>query len=393
MYSARFRAYGKRRLVVLDKTTRAEAETELQNIIADVRRGIWRPRERTPVPVEATEEEPTFHVFASEWLEEHRLGLRPRSVEALKWALTYHLLPYFAHHKLSAITRREVDRYRRGKLREREEGLVPRPLSDRCINKTISILAQILDDAIEADLIETNPARGRKRRLRAGKPSRNILELDEVRALLAAAGADRALLATMIYGGLRIGELLALEWRDVDLANRQMHVRHAKTDAGERTVDLTPDLHDDLLAHKATTRFGGPDDLVFPAASGKPNNRSNVRTRILAGAIERANAKLAEEGKPPIQSGVTNHALRRTFASLLYEAGESPPYVMAQMGHTSAALALEVYAKVMQRKRDSGARMDALVRGAELAPSGTNGGNGEVALPVSASAVPPESAD
>src|SRR5919108_295298 len=285
VYSARFRAYGKRRLVVLDKTTRAEAETELQNIIADVRRGIWRPRERTPVPVEATEEEPTFHVFASEWLEEHRLGLRPRSVEALKWALTYHLLPYFAHHKLSAITRREVDRYRRGKLREREEGLVPRPLSDRCINKTISILAQILDDAIEADLIETNPA------------------------------------------------------------------------------------------------------------SGKPNNRSNVRTRILAGAIERANAKLAEEGKPPIQSGVTNHALRRTFASLLYEAGESPPYVMAQMGHTSAALALEVYAKVMQRKRDSGARMDALVRGAELAPSGTNGGNGEVALPVSASAVPPESAD
>src|ERR671925_562498 len=182
VYSARFRAYGKRRLVVLDKTTRAEAETELQNIIADVRRGIWRPRERTPVPVEATEEEPTFHVFASEWLEEHRLGLRPRSVEALKWALTYHLLPYFAHHKLSAITRREVDRYRRGKLREREEGLVPRPLSDRCINKTISILAQILDDAIEADLIETNPAGGRKRRLRAGKPHRNILGLGERRA-------------------------------------------------------------------------------------------------------------------------------------------------------------------------------------------------------------------
>jgi integrase len=46
-----------------------------------------------------------------------------------------------------------------------------------------------------------------------------------------------------------------------------------------------------------------------------------------------------------IQEGVTNHTLRRTFDSLLYEAGASPAYVMAQMGHTSSPLALEVYAK------------------------------------------------
>jgi hypothetical protein len=69
---------------------------------------------------------------------------------------------------------------------------------------------------------------------------------------------------------------------------------------------------------------------------------------------------------------VTNHALRRTFASLLYEAGASPAYVMAQMGHTSSALALQVYARKMQRSRDTGARMDALVRGADWAQAGTN---------------------
>jgi hypothetical protein len=45
---------------------------------------------------------------------------------------------------------------------------------------------------------------------------------------------------------------------------------------------------------------------------------------------------------------------------------------MAQMGHTSAALALEVYSRVMDRKRDTGARMDALLRGADWAPMGTN---------------------
>ena len=63
---------------------------------------------------------------------------------------------------------------------------------------------------------------------------------------------------------------------------------------------------------------------------------------------------------------------RRTFASLLYEAGASPAYVMAQMGHTSSALALEVYTKVMERKRDTGERLDALLRGADWAQKGTN---------------------
>ena len=93
---------------------------------------------------------------------------------------------------------------------------------------------------------------------------------------------------------------------------------------------------------------------------------------MLATSIKRANAKLAEQGKPPIQAGVTNHTLRRTFASLLFEAGASPAYVMAQMGHTSASMALEVYARMMGRDRDTGARLDALVRGAEWAQAGTN---------------------
>jgi hypothetical protein len=51
--------------------------------------------------------------------------------------------------------------------------------------------------------------------------------------------------------------------------------------------------------------------------------------------------------------------------SLLFEAGASPAYVMAQVGHKSAAMALEVYAKKMARSRDTGERMDALIRGTE----------------------------
>src|SRR6185437_8078447 len=103
--------------------------------------------------------------------------------------------------------------------------------------------------------------------------------------------------------------------------------------------------------------------------------RHNVRARVLDRAIVAANAKLAKAGRPPLQPGVTNHTLRRTFCALLCEAGASPAYAMQQMGHASAALALEIYSKVMERKRDTGARMDELLRAADWAQSGTNDGS------------------
>ena len=93
----------------------------------------------------------------------------------------------------------------------------------------------VLDDAIEAGHIETNVARGKRRRLKESKPRRTWLELEEVRAILDAAGTHRALLATMILAGLRVGELTALRWSAVDLANARLNVAESKTDAGRST--------------------------------------------------------------------------------------------------------------------------------------------------------------
>jgi integrase len=61
----------------------------------------------------------------------------------------------------------------------------------------------------------------------------------------------------------------------------------------------------------------------------------------------------------------SSHSLRRTSCALLYEADANPAYVMAQMGHTDAAPALEIDSKFMERNRDTGERMDALLRGAD----------------------------
>jgi integrase len=384
-YAARFRAYGKRRYVTLDVASRTEAQTELENILADVRRGIWREPEPEPVQPQAV---PTIHVLASEWVDRRRHEVDERTVEHWRWALSTHLLPFFADHRPSDVTAAAVETYKALKLAERERRLAEieawhkedpakrgrtptRPLSNSSVNKTLKVLAQVLDDAVEFGYVETNIARGRRRRLKAAKPKRTWLELHEVQALLAAAGKHRPLIATMVLAGLRVGELCSLRWRDVDLAGSKLRVSDSKTEAGERVVDLSPMLLDELKLHRAEA--GDPESagLVFGTVNGTARNRSNVTRQILMPAIDRANLELVNAGRTPIE-GVTNHSLRRTFCALLYEAGATPAYVMAQMGHTDASLALEIYTKVMERKRDTGVRMDALVRGADWAQTGTN---------------------
>jgi hypothetical protein len=64
-----------------------------------------------------------------------------------------------------------------------------------------------------------------------------------------------------------------------------------------------------------------------------------------------------------LPDGLTPHSLRRTFASLLFAIGETPPYVMAQMGHTTPALTLAIYARQMDRRDGEPERLKALVEG------------------------------
>lgn len=118
-------------------------------------------------------------------------------------------------------------------------------------------------------------------------------------------------------------DLHNLRWRDVNLGGQKLRVASSKTDTGIRDVGLSPTLQEALSEYRTRTRHGGADDLVFPAAEGKRDNPSNVRTRFLASAVERANVALREAGAEPIV-GVTPHSLRRTFISLTRDRGRRP---------------------------------------------------------------------
>lgn len=366
-YAIRFRVGGQRRFQLVgyeqDGTTRTDAERELRYTLEQVRRGEWKP----PGNVELPRPIPTLHEFASEWYarREHS-GLRPRTLEHLRWCLTDHLLPTFRTCPLDKIDAEAIDAFT---ARKRRNGL-----SATSCNRLVQVLAAVLEDAVEYDLIPRNPAAGKRRRLPATRPRRTYLDrADHIAALLdAAAELDRerrgvpyrrALIATLILAGLRIGESLDLRWRDVQLANGRLVVRQSKTAAGERTVDLLPLLHDELATLAAYRSAGDLDAFVFATVTGRRRTASNARRRVLQAAVDHANTRLAERSIEPLPEQLTPHSLRRTFASLLYALGETPPRVMAQMGHTSPQLALAIYAREMDRRDGESERLRALVSG------------------------------
>lgn len=370
-FALRFRALGSRQYLHLgyadEGWTSKRADAELRLVLAQVETGTWRPP--PPKGAEAPPE-PTFHEFASDWLNGRRGTLRPTTILDYEWQLTNHLLPFFRAHLLSAITVREVDRYRDHKVAEGG-------LSAESINKTLTRLGQILELAVEYDLIPRNPMRvGRANRMVPTERKRPVYldSAEQIRALLDAAsdldgrttartGGRRPLIATLVFAGLRSGEASALRWSDVDLANGRLTVQESKTDAGKRDVDISPGLHDELAAYKAA-RNPAPAALVFTTATGAPRDRHNINRRVLGPVVRRANELLTEREAPLLPEGLTPHKLRHTFASALTALGRDSAVAKAQLGHATSGFTQDVYTHVMSRKAGEREALAALWEGA-----------------------------
>ena len=180
-------------------------------------------------------------------------------------------------------------------------------LSNESINKILVLLANILDTAVEHGLLASNPARGKRRRLKANRPIRRFLEADELAELLAVAGeldrsgrsdqriGRRPLIAVMAKSGLRVGEVCTLRWRSVDTPHQRVIIEQAETAAGVREVDLSLDLVDELkpgglsASPRASTSSCPPSIAVARAtrtasASGCLFPSSTESTRSVASA-------------------------------------------------------------------------------------------------------------
>jgi integrase len=279
--------------------------------------------------------------------------------------LELHLLPYFARHRLTDITIEEVDRYKAAKLREGK-------LAPNAINKTLTRLAQVLEVAVEYGHIERNPAKGKRRRVKGTEPRRSWVEPEQLPTLIDAADSYlRPMIATLAGAGLRIGEAVALDWRDVKLGTGTLIVRESKTAAGEgREVDLPVGLCEELATWRARSPRTALGDPVFVSRvrDGQHSRQTprNVQARLTT-AVKAANEMLPEIGVEPIGK-VSPHSLRRTYASLRAALRDDPVYIAEQLGHRDARFTFRVYQRAAKRRaRLTGAHLAAFDRALEWA--------------------------
>ncbi len=408
-YGARVRAYGRYEWVTFGANkqgwNRTRAELETERIIQQIGRGTWVPPRLEP-PEDRLEQamsalgvrvDERFRVFAKRWWRSKQLGLDEDTINDYEWRLGY-LQRFFGRFRLGEISPELIDRFR-DELHEQSETIRKaqerargekgrrlltetvtdkrgrtyqrrrRPLSNTSINAMITLLGQILQQAVDYDRIDRNPVRvgGRSARfLKRTRPKRTFLEVDEFRSLLDAAGqveaearrdrqglGRRAMLATLGLAGLRISELMDLKVAQVDLTRERFKLADAKTEAGVREVEITLYLRDELLEYAMDRRARGlphePSDHFFGTSTGRGRDPDRFRDRILARAVERANTNRGREGLPPLPA-ITPHSLRRTWATFAAMVGRDPKWIAAQIGHVSPAFTFSVYQQVATRR-------------------------------------------
>lgn len=300
----------------------------------------------------------TFAEVAETWIA-GQSQLRPTTRDRCRWALDLHLLPRFGRLRVAEVT---TDHVAALIADMREAGY-----RAWTIRGVLTPLGRVLSHAARRGLIAENPVSRLERGERppAERQEMRILERGEIADLLEAAD-DRyhALLATAVFTGLRLGELLGLTWRDLDADGGILRVRKQLDRGGERVepktsqairdVILMPALGRILREHRLRSPHSSDADFIFASAEGTGLDRRNAVRRGLERAVSRA--QLGGADRPKLRF----HDLRHTFASLLVAQGHNVVFVSRQLGHASPNISLGVYAHLFDRAEHGQRASDAL---------------------------------
>jgi integrase len=261
---------------------------------------------------------------------------KPSTLRGYEQALRDHILPDLGAAKLSDVARADVQ--------DLADRLLAKGLDPSTIRNALMPLRAIYRRAVSRGDLAVNPTTGLELPAVRGHRDR-VASPAEAAALLAALPEhERPLWATALYGGLRRGELMALAWEHVDLAEGVIRVEGSydpkageyvtpKSRAGTRKVPIASALREHLVAHRL--RSGRAAGLVFGTSPSRPFDSWQVKRR--------ADKAWRAAGLTPI--GL--HESRHTFASLMIAAGVNAKALAVYMGHASVTITLDRYGHLM----------------------------------------------
>ena len=341
-------------------TRSAATMTEAKNIKADIRsgasRGIWAALGRT-----------TFADYAEEWLATYAgrtsRGIRPTTIKDYRRYLERKGIPFFGSMSLTEISPRDIKRFM---VALQEDGL-----ARNSVRLHVAPVRALFATAFEDGLVQANPAAGLRNMYGVVPENERVnkaLTDDELDRLLAAARPEhRLILRFLSETGLRIGEAVAVQWRDVDLELGRVHITRRyyagtvdtpKSRYGVRTVPLDANMLRELSDLRKRTSWHLDHDHVFSSARGTALDGSNVLERMMKPAAVAAGVPWAHL-----------HTLRHTCATRLFRSGWNAKQVQMMLGHHSPAFTLATYVHLMPEDLPTPSFGGAVAAVAESAPT------------------------
>jgi len=279
-------------------------------------------------------ESPLFSDFAKEFIDTYATpNNKPSEVESKRMILRVHLKPAFGELRLDQIGPAEIDAYKAIKLAAE--------VAHKTINNHLTVLRKMLAVAVEWKRLGTAPS---FKWLKPPPPEFDFLTFEESNRLIAGADGEwRTMITVAARTGLRLGELLALSWTDVDLEAGRLFVRRAVArgiigtpkNGRSREVALSQQATAALEAHPRRSL------LVFSDADGKMLTKGATKAP-LANALKRAGLR-----------HIGWHALRHTFASHLVMRGAPIKAVQELLGHSTIEMTMRYSHLSPDARRDA----------------------------------------
>lgn len=343
--------------------TRQEVAEKLNNTLNNLNQGTYVKPSNI-----------TLGSWLDAWLEQYKkTNTRPATYEMYEELMRLHIKPQIGHIPLKDIRPDHIqklynDKFKNGRI-DGSGGL-----SAGSIKRMHNLLHGALNQAMKNGLVIRNVSDATTLPKQEKKPIR-ILSIDEHSNFLKALEGERlrALFMLELGTGARLGEILAVRWKDINLDEGSMYVKQSirrvktddpgpaktklifqtpKTEAGERIIPLPDQIVTELREHSdrqlREKQIAGElyedYELVFCTELGMPIDPRNLR-KIFYRISEKAGI-----------SGVTFHALRHSYATRLLEANEHPKVVQEILGHSDIAMTLNTYSHVMPEIKKAAAK-------------------------------------
>jgi integrase len=310
-----------------------------------------------------------FGDYAKEWLASLKIANSTRV--GYEKIIRVHLLPQFGNNKLTDITGASIGSfYRKFEANGSQSRYTPGAgLSSNTVNKIHVVLGSLLQSAVYDGKLNTNPARHNPKAVNAPtgadiRQEQEELETWTAEQLKAFLEWDTHTFNDDIYAiwhvlamtGMRRGEAVALQWKDVNLANATISIRRSTDSALRKTVKNSTKTKRNravmvdeatlaaLKEHKLARSQVGlhsvqPDSYIFGTLDGTVRNPGDVGARFARAVAE---AQKAIPGLPHL----TIKGLRHTHATLMLEAGVIPKVVQERLGHANISTTMDIYSHV-----------------------------------------------